>query len=269
MASDLNRSICGLVTEDVIPANDTAAFINDVVAAAINAPFCVFALLSNLVAIVAVVKTPTLHKPCNILLCSLAFCDCLTGAISQPLFIARRLMIHRAHISCDYQLELYVLHRCSYKITTLLSFVNVTVMSFDRHSALSKPLQYRAYASNKDAVKRAVLAGVSTTLFIVATELILSSNLFLAFLVSALGGTFFLLTPIINHVRMFIAVRRYRNQMADAVASHQQQAVILRREKKVAYDMMFVIAALVICSVPSVDQNYECLATRDQNTNLS
>lgn len=40
--------------------------------------------------------------------------------------------------------------------------------------------------------------------------------------------------------------------MADAVASHQQQAVILRREKKVAYDMMFVITALVICSVPSV-----------------
>ena len=29
----------------------------------------------------------------------------------------------------------------------LLSFVNITVMSFDRYSALSKPLQYRANAS--------------------------------------------------------------------------------------------------------------------------
>lgn len=149
MISDWNRSICGLVTEDVIPVDDTPAFINDVVLAAVNVPFCVFALLSNLVAIVAVVKTPALHKPCNILLCSLAFADCLSGVITQPLFIARRLIIHRAHISCDYQLEVYVLFRCSYRITTLLSIVNITVMSIDRYRALSKPLQYRANASNR------------------------------------------------------------------------------------------------------------------------
>jgi len=141
-------SICGLITEDVIPVNDTAAFRSDVVLAAVNVPFCVFAFLSNLVAIVAVVKTPALHKPSNILLCSLAFADCLSGATSQPLFIARRLMIHRAHISCDYQLEVYLLHRCFIRFTTFLSFVVVTVISFDRHYALSKPLHYRAVASS-------------------------------------------------------------------------------------------------------------------------
>jgi len=149
MISDWNRSICGLLTEDVIPFNDTAAFINDVVLAAVNVPFCGFAALSNLFAMVAVVKTTALHKPCNILLCSLAFADCLSGVISQPLFIVRRLMIHRAHISCDYQLELYVLHRCTYDLTTSLSFVSITVMSFDRYSALSKPLQYRANTANR------------------------------------------------------------------------------------------------------------------------
>ena len=142
-------SICGLITEDVIPVNNTAAFRSDVVLAAVNVPFCVFAFLSNLVAIVAVVKTPALHKPSNILLCSLAFADCLSGATSQPLFIARRLMIHRAHISCDYQLEIYILHRCFLRLSTLLFLVNITVMSFDRYSALSKPLQYRATASKR------------------------------------------------------------------------------------------------------------------------
>ena len=147
MASDWNRSICDLVSEDVIPVNDTAAFINDAVLVAVNIPLCVFAFLSNLVAIVAVVKTPSLHRPSNILLCSLAFADCLTGIITQPLFIARRLMVHRAHISCDYQLEVYVLHRTTMRLTTLLSFVNMMVMSFDRHSALSNPLQYRANAN--------------------------------------------------------------------------------------------------------------------------
>ena len=138
MTTVTNRSICGLLAEDVIPVNDTAAFINDIVLAVVSVPLCVFTFLSN-----------ALHKPSNILLCSLASVDCLSGVISQPLFIARRLMIHRAHISCDYQLELYVLHRCTYGLTTLLSFVNITVMSFDRYSALSNPLQYRANAANR------------------------------------------------------------------------------------------------------------------------
>ena len=148
MTAGTNRSTCGLLAEDVISVNDTAAFINDIVLAVVNVPLCMFAFLSNLVAIVAVVKTPALHKPSNILLCSLASVDCLSGIISQPVFVARRLMIHRAHISCDYQLEIYVLHRCLMRLTTLLSFVNLTVISFDRHYALSKPLRYRAYASN-------------------------------------------------------------------------------------------------------------------------
>ena len=149
MISDPNENICGLVTEDVIPVNDTAAFINDAVLVAVNVPFCVFAILSNLVVIVAVVKKPVLHKPCYMLLCSLAFADCLTGVIAQPLFIARRLMIHRAHMSCDYQLELYELNHWTFRMTALLSFVNMSVMSFDRYSALSKPLQYRATANNR------------------------------------------------------------------------------------------------------------------------
>ena len=102
-----------------------------------------------------------------------------------------------------------------------------------------------------DAIKRAVFAGVSTTLFIVSTEFIFSSNLVFLLLVSNSVGALVLLTPVINHVRMFIAVRRHRNQVADAVASNQQQAMILRREKKVAYDMMILIAALVISFIPA------------------
>ena len=148
MTSETNRSICGLPAQDVIPVNDTAAFISDAVLVAVNVPLCVFAFLSNLVAIIAIVKTPVLQKPSNILLCSLAFADCLSGLISQPLFIARRLMIHRAHISCYYQLELYVLHRCLIRLATFLSFANLTLIRFDRHYALSKPLRYRADASN-------------------------------------------------------------------------------------------------------------------------
>ena len=103
-----------------------------------------------------------------------------------------------------------------------------------------------------DAIIRAVLAGVSATLFVVATELILSSNLFVMFLVVAAVRSLAVLTTLINHVRMFNAVRAHRNQVQDVALSNQQRATILRREKKVAYHMMILIVASLIRLAPSL-----------------
>ena len=96
-----------------------------------------------------------------------------------------------------------------------------------------------------------MFARTSITLFFVATEVLLSSNLFLMFLSSITVQPFVLLTWAINHVRMFHAVRAQRNKVLGVTDSNQQRDVILRREKKVAYHLMILIAALLICSVPS------------------
>ena len=96
-----------------------------------------------------------------------------------------------------------------------------------------------------------MFSGVIATLFTVSTDLILSSNTFMLLVVSTPVLAFVVLTPIINHVRMFFAVRQHRNQVVDAVSSNNQQALILRREKKVAYDMMILIAVLVLSQAPS------------------
>ena len=101
-------------------------------------------------------------------------------------------------------------------------------------------------------ITRSVFAGVSATLFVVATEFFLSSNSFLLFLASIAVGVFVILTPIINHVRLFISIRRHGNEMVNAVASNQQQAMIFRREKKVAFDMMILISAVLISFVPAM-----------------
>ena len=76
------------------------------------------------------------------------------------------------------------------------------------------------------------MAGVSVTLFVAITELILSSNLFLMFLVIAAVRSLAVLTTFINQVRIFNAVRAHRNQVLDDAVSSQQRATILRRDKK-------------------------------------
>ena len=85
----------------------------------------------------------------DILLCSLATTDCLTGLVAQPLFVACRLMIHRIHESCDHQVELLKAVELSQAAFTGWSFVNLTIISFDRHYALAKPLIYRANIRKK------------------------------------------------------------------------------------------------------------------------
>ena len=59
----------------------------------------------------------------------------------------------------------------------------------------------------------------------------------------------FILLPIVNHVRMYLSIRRHNNQVADAV-DHQQLLVTFKREKKVALDMLIVSVALIVCLGP-------------------
>ena len=139
MADGENSSICGLPLWVPIPSNDTASFVHVTILSAINVPFCLFAFLGNLVVIIAVIKTPSLQRPCNIFLCSLATTDCMSSLVVQPLFVAWRLMIHRVHESCDHQVELLKAFTLSQVAFTGWSFANLTIMSFDRHYALSNP----------------------------------------------------------------------------------------------------------------------------------
>ena len=152
MAENDDRSACGLSYWTPIPSNDTASFVHDVVLCAVNIPFCVFAFLGNLAVIVAVIKTPSLQSPCNILLCSLCVTDCLTGLIAQPMFVAWRLVIHRIHESCDHQAEVYKAFSVCLKACSGWSFVNLCLISIDRHYALAKPLVYRSSVTKKGNV---------------------------------------------------------------------------------------------------------------------
>jgi len=149
MAERENDTNCGLPYWLPIPSNDTASFVHDVVLCAVSVPFCVFAFLGNLAVIVAIIKTPSLQRPCNILLWSLATTDCLTGLISQPIFVAWRLVIHLIRESCDHQAELNDVYLFFLLGFSGWSVINLNVISFDRHYAIAKPLVYRASVTKK------------------------------------------------------------------------------------------------------------------------
>ena len=150
MTENKNAStICGASIWPLFPSNDTSSFVNDVFLCAVNVPFCIFTFLGNLAVVIAVIKTPSLQRPCNILLCSLAITDCLTGLVAQPLFVAWRVVVRHIHDSCDHQAELFQAYNVCKSTFVGWSLVNIALLSFDRHYALAKPLKYRANVTKK------------------------------------------------------------------------------------------------------------------------
>lgn len=136
-------SLCGVPEWFGLPENSTASYVNDIFVAVFTALLCCFAICSNLLIIVTTVKTPSLQKPCNILLCSLAAADWLTGLTSMPMFAALRLIIHRVPSTCRYQEDLFTAFYASIMLTSGWSFAFLTFVSFDRLNALSRPISYR------------------------------------------------------------------------------------------------------------------------------
>ena len=136
---------CNLPEWVPVPTNDSTTSIIDLVVAGSNVPFGIFAFLSNFAIIVTALKTPSLQRPSNILLCSLATSDCLVGLVAQPLFFTWWMHIQRAQdYSCLYLQQLTLAAWIARVFPAGLSMANLTIISLDRCYALCRPFAYRA-----------------------------------------------------------------------------------------------------------------------------
>ena len=120
-----------------------SVYFSDVVLTIINIPFATFAFLVNLVVTLTIIRTPSLHRPVNVLLCSLAAADCLTGLVGQPVYASWRFALHHVVDPC----KLVHLYQASKSLPFLLigcTFLNLAITSVERLYAVSKPMAYSA-----------------------------------------------------------------------------------------------------------------------------
>ena len=72
------------------------------------------------------------------------------------------------------------------------------------------------------------------------------------FVLSLVLGLIFVILPILNHVGIFIAIRRHNKQLVGAVSGPNASLIMFRREKAAAIDMIIVIAVLLLCLCPGI-----------------
>ena len=158
----IGTDVCDLPEWVPVPTNDSTTRIINLSIAGSNLPFGIFAFLSNLAIIVTALKTPSLQRPSNILLCSLATSDCLVGLVAQPLFVTWWMLIQRVEdYSCLYLQQLTLAALIARMLPTGLSLANLTVVSLDRCYALCRPFAYRAKVT-----KRGNAFSFSRTIFV-------------------------------------------------------------------------------------------------------
>ncbi|NXL26714.1 OR4M1 protein, partial [Setophaga kirtlandii] len=101
-------------------------------------------LLGNLLIIVTVRTDPKLSSPMYFLLCNLSFIDICCTSVTAPRALVALLSGHKAIAFGDCMAQLFFLHFVGSSEMFLL-----TVMAFDRYTAICRPLHYTAIMARR------------------------------------------------------------------------------------------------------------------------
>ena len=228
---------------------ETAAFYVTITTKSIASPF---AVLLNLLIIVAVKNRRALQKNSNILLSSMAVADLLVGAVSMPLTIASDILLLRKKLSLKIckiaganQIVLYS--------AVSSSFYHLTFIAWERYVAIVKWTNYKNIIT-KTRLK--ICAGVAWVLAAITAILVpilsvaeVDQRVIVALSIFSASKTV-LCVAIIGYcyITLYLYVRKRKNNEINQVSARANAKL----EKSIAKATGTVTAALLVSYVPSI-----------------
>ena len=218
-------------------------YVNNLAAAVVSALVAAFTAISNMVVIVTVIRTSSLHSPANILLCSMACGDFLVGVLTQPGLVAILLSSNAGMDCCMFE-KLFTIHMYSMSVA-FASLVQVCVMCWDRLKATSDPIIYRSVVSKKKITVTTVAAWVGWFCFIAGSILLPRSAKSVLGSVKMVAVISFL---VVSQILTSRAMRAHNNSVVGAIP----QATAIAREKKMAVTVRWIIGAGFFSCIPTI-----------------
>ena len=216
----------------------------------LNIVFCPVAVVGNLLVIRTLSKASSIPANVRKLFLSLAFSDLAVGMFSQPVTgVIMAVMLkmastgdHNFDSMCPTILTFYFfnyLFVCS-------SFLIIIAIAVDRLLALLLHLRYQELITSK----RVIIALVSLwlTSAVAASIYILfpKRNDIIPVIILFLG----LLLTTAAYIRIYKVVRHHQNQIQSQIQMQNAQAVELHRQKRSAYNALFVYLVFLACYLP-------------------
>ena len=215
----------------------------------LNFVFSLVATLGNLLVIRALMKASTIPATVKKLFLSLAFSDLAVGLCSQLMTaIISAVMLKMASSGDDFAffcptvliVLLYFMH-----LLAVASFLNVTVIAFDRLLAVSLHLRYQELVT---AIRvTIVLVSLWLTSCVSAfLYIFLPKGIAVAAAISVIG---YVLTTL-AYVRIYKVVRYHQNQIYSQNQLQNAQTRETLKQRKSAYSSIFVSVVFLACYFP-------------------
>ena len=204
----------------------------------------IVSITGNFLMLAAIKRSPSLHSPSILFMCSLAVSDLLTGFIVQPLFIARELtQLHLLMLP----LETTAYAACGFSLCIM------TAICLDRYLALHYHLRYPTIMTTSRAIH--LIAIVCLINFLMAIIYFLNRTVYLY--IMATGAFALLITSVVFYIRIYQIVRRHQIQihcLQQAVQSSSDTIahMAMTRLKRSAMSTFLFFTVIVVCYFPKV-----------------
>ena len=226
-----------------------------------NSFLCYTTIILNIVTIHAIRKTALLPKPLRTLLLSLAASDVGVGLLVQPLYISTLVSrLNQKRIDCISYKGLYVV----INFFCISSLLNVVTISVDRFLAVHLHLRYQELVTHK----RVIAAVISIWLLsaIISSSVFWDPLLFSSQVIGLVIMTVCLIVVVIVYWRIYIVLKRHKNQIEELQIQEVQQGVQnsdlsnFLKLRKSALGTFYVCIVFLICYLPSYILSFLLLA---------
>ena len=221
----------------------------------LNLFFALVAVLGNLLVILALWKASSMPATVKKLFLSLAFSDLVVGMFVQPMYgVVIAVMLKMAPTG-NYNFVLFCPTFLSVFwgllfLSSCAAFLNVIAIAVDRLLAISLHLRYQELVTSKRVIIGVaslwLTTGIATFMSVLVT---FKGHAMVAMVTLIIGLT---LTSVAN-VRIYQVVKYHLNQIQCQLQLQMQnvEAMGILRQKKYAYNTLFVYVVLLACYLPS------------------
>lgn len=216
---------------------DAALLIN----AIFNGVIAASAAVGNLLIILSILRSSTLHSTANFLLFGLALSDFGVGIMVEPLYITVLIMRYqRLTVNCS----LVVIYNLSSSFLVVVSMFTVTAISIDRYLAIYFHLRYPQFVTLKRVIYLQITLWAASALLTLTR--LSSLRIYLAVSMGLVILCLFL--TCLAYSKMFIVLRRHQAQIQNQISSETTPK--MKHLRKSVINTFYVVFVFLVCFLP-------------------
>ena len=213
----------------------------------LNSFLCYTVIMSNIVTIHAMRKTTSLPKTLKILLLSLAVSDVSVGVLVQPFYISLLVKGLQQNIAIC---STYKAFDVMVVFFSTASFCGVVTISVDRFLAIHLHLRYRELVTHKRVVAVVISIWVFSAFW---SSMALWAPQNIRSLFVSFGTVIGLLLATLIYIRIYLAVRRYKNRIQTLQVQNAAQTSEMANFASLIKSVIgtfYVFLVFLVCYLP-------------------